>query len=126
LESITADNQSPAFHVINNCLIEKETKTIIATCKTSVIPEDDNVNIIGQYAFEGSQIKEIIIPENITDICEGAFYRSAIEEIYIPSSVRAVEDNAFSIAQSFIPLFLEQTHNGSEKIFFLIAPLSKT
>ena len=42
-------------------------------CKNSVIPDDGSVTAIGEDAFAGKELKEIIIPVEITEIKRFAF-----------------------------------------------------
>ena len=53
LTSITVAKGNPKYHSAGNCVIETATKTLIAGCKTSVIPDDGSVTNIGDYAFSG-------------------------------------------------------------------------
>ena len=51
LETITVDSGNSVYHSAGNCLIETATKTLIAGCKNSVIPDDGSVTSIGDGAF---------------------------------------------------------------------------
>ena len=74
LTTITVDSKNKTFHSDGNCLIETDTKTLVAACKTSVIPTDGSVTIIGFKAFSGLDISSITIPEQIVEIKRGAFF----------------------------------------------------
>ena len=71
-ESITVDTRNPYFHISDNCLIETESKTIVLACSTGVIPEDESVNAIGEYAFAFYPHESITIPKNIKTIGNNA------------------------------------------------------
>jgi len=63
LVSIEVEEGNPVFHSVNNCIIETESKTLITSCKTSVIPSDGSVTNIYRYAFQGcSNITSLSIP----------------------------------------------------------------
>ena len=51
LENIDVEQGNLFYHSSGNCLIETASKTLIAGCKSSVIPTDNSVDKIGDYAF---------------------------------------------------------------------------
>ena len=74
LESITVAEGNTVYHSAGNCLIETATKTLIAGCKTSVIPSDGSVTSIGEYAFSYcTGLTSIEIPSSVTSIGYSAF-----------------------------------------------------
>ena len=74
LTGFTVDANNPVYTSIQNCLIEKDTKQLIAGCKNSVIPTDGSVTSIGYYAFYGcTGLLSITIPDCVTSIDWGAF-----------------------------------------------------
>ena len=70
---INVDPENKYFKSINNCLIEISSKTLIVAAKNSVIPNDENVVYIGNFAMMGNVNSSIIIPENIKAIGFRAF-----------------------------------------------------
>ena len=55
------------------------------------------VTRIGASTFKDHRpVKEIVIPETVTEIASGAFMSTLIEHIKIPSGVTRIEDKAFS------------------------------
>jgi len=74
LLDITVSSNNPIYHVINNCLIEKTTKTLILGCKNSDVPTDGSVTNIATYAFSNcSGLTSITIPASVTSIGYNAF-----------------------------------------------------
>ena len=74
LESITVSPDNPVFHSSGNCLIETDTKTLIAGCKNSVIPNDGSVLTIGVAAFINCEgLRSVAIPDSVTVIDSYAF-----------------------------------------------------
>ena len=75
LTSITVESGNTTYHSDGNCLINTFTKTLIAGCKNSVIPTDDSVTSIGDYAFYNCySLTSITIPDSVTSIGDDAFY----------------------------------------------------
>ncbi len=92
---ITVDKDNPVYHSEGNCLIETASKTVIAGCRKSVIPE--GVEAISEYAFSGLwNFKEAIIPSTVTTIGNSAFsYCYSLKKVVIPSSVTYLGNLAF-------------------------------
>ena len=96
LENIYVDAENTAYYVKNNCLIEKESKTLIAGCNDSIIPEDGSVTVIGSGALSGRKMARVTIPNSITTIGSGAFFgRPNLESVSIPDSVTIIKSQAF-------------------------------
>ena len=98
LTSITVAEGNRNYHSQDNCIIKTAPKTLIAGCKTSIIPDDGSVTSIGWYAFSGcSGLTSITIPDSVTSIGDGAFRScSGLTSITIPDSVTKIENWAFS------------------------------
>ena len=88
------------YLVIDNCLIERKTKTLIAGSNNSIIPHD--VTSIANNAFSfRKKIKSIDIPESVTYIGALAFQGcESLENIKIPDSVTTIGSYAFGHCQS--------------------------
>lgn len=76
--SIVVAEENTRYHSDGNCLINTTYKTLIAGCKTSVIPADGSVTSIDDSAFtKNAGLSSIVIPTAITDIGRYAFYECA-------------------------------------------------
>ena len=96
LEAINVSEDNPVYHSAGNCLIERETKTLILGCKNSVIPADGSVTSIGDDAFYCADLTSITIPNSVTSIGSYAFYYCAgLTSITIPDSVTSIGYGAF-------------------------------
>ena len=98
LTSITVEQGNAVYHSAGNCIIETASKTLIAGCNNSVIPNDGSVTSIGSYAFSGcSGLTSITIPDSVTSIGNVAFSGcSGLTSITIPDSVTSIGSSAFS------------------------------
>ncbi len=96
VETIAIAANNPLYKSINNCIINKDTKQIVLGCKNSIIPTDDSVTMIGEYAFYGAGITTLDIPNTITAIGKRAFYEcSSLTDITIPNSVTIIANATF-------------------------------
>ena len=118
LASIEVAPNNPHFSSKGNCLLDKEGKTLLFGCKTSVIP--DGVEVISADAFGGCLgLKEIVLPPSVRKIGNNAFERcenlshitlngglneigahaflrcQSLEHLIIPDSVATIYANAF-------------------------------
>ena len=97
LESITVDSGNKAYYSDGNCLIRKDSKTLIAGCKNSIIPNKKTVTAIGVGAFRYCEgLTSVTIPDSVTSIGAEAFFGcSNLQSIIIPNSVTSIGDCAF-------------------------------
>ena len=74
LTSITVEQGNVVYHSAGNCIIVTASKTLIAGCKNSIIPNDGSVTSIGDYAFyDCGGLTSITIPDSVTSIGISAF-----------------------------------------------------
>ncbi len=102
LESLTVDPDSETYESIDNCVIEKQTRTMILGCKNSVIPEGLMMGIrliVGKIdgAFDGCRdLTEIVIPDGIREISYNSFRDCEnLKNLHIPASVEKIATGAF-------------------------------
>ena len=113
LTSITVAEGNPVYYSDGNCIIEKANKTLVAGCKTSVIPQDGSVAHIGEYAFqECTELTSIVIPDGVTSIDQYAFYDCAgITSVIIPDSVAGIDQYAFCRCQRLTDIYFTGTES---------------
>lgn len=113
LVSITVDENNPVYHSEGNCIIETETNILVAGCKGSVIP--DYVTEIGYYAFAGTGIESIEIPENVVSIDWGAFKDcKSLKSIWIHKNVTYLGDYILNGCSALESIVVE---DGNEMYF---------
>lgn len=96
LSNIEVAAGNSVYHASENCLIETQSKTLIAGCKNSTIPADGSVTSIGHGAFSGcSNLTDIVIPVNVTNIQDYAFYNCGLKSIAIPAGVEKIGKYTF-------------------------------
>ena len=115
IRTFTIDRANETYVVDNNCILEHSAKTLIATCKGSKMPAENEIEVIGAYAFAGnpllSAVKtkatsktvnaggfvEALIPETVKKIGDGAFSDCPkLTSAVVPGFVTEVGDDLFS------------------------------
>ena len=98
LMTLTVDANNPVYESTGNCVIEKTSKTLIAGCNNSVIPNDGSVTSIGNDAFSAcTGLTSITIPDSVMSIGEWAFSAcTGLTSVTIPNSVMSIGEGAFS------------------------------
>ena len=100
----------PVLALIDNALINKPEKRLIAYLKSSKsktynIPQ--GILSIGEQAFCGCNLASITIPDSITSIGPDAFLGCAsLTSITIPDSVTSIGDSAFSFCNSLTSVII--------------------
>ena len=118
LASITVDPANAVYHSDGNCVIETASKTLIAGCKSSVIPSDGSVTSIGESAFDYChRLASITIPDSVTSIGDWAFNGcSSLASITIPDSVTSIGESAFLYCSSLAIVYYTGTAAEWEEI----------
>ena len=108
LEELTVDLKNPVYASIGNCIIENESKTLVAGCNSSIIPDDGSVKIIGDSAFAGlNSITNIVIPEGVESVGRCAFIDCRnLKSIRLPSSIKELGDGAIYGCESLKQVYV--------------------
>lgn len=96
ITTLTVAKGNLVYHSANNAIIHTESKTLIrATKKTTEIPDDGSVTVIGSGAFYGIWgISKLTIPEVVTEIGAEAFYGCGdLLNLYLPSGLTKIGES---------------------------------
>ena len=112
------------YEVIDNCLIEKDTKRLVSGNVNSVIPF--GIKEIDRGAFYKSKIESLEIPGSIERIEEATFiYCSKLKTVVLNEGLREICESAFKgtkIESIVIPATVTKIHGDSyNKIVFEVA-----
>jgi len=109
IESIEVVKDNSVYYSEGNCIIEKETKGLVAGCKNSVIPVD--VKEIRSYAFYGcSYLTSVKIPSSVTSIGNSAFnYCKGLTELTISEGVTSIGNSAFNYCKGLTELTIPES-----------------
>jgi hypothetical protein len=134
LTTIVIDENNPRYTVVDNCIMEKKTNTLVLSNSNAVIPE--GTVIIGEGAFAGNtNITSIVIPETVTTIGARAFADCvALESLTLSKGVVTIEKEAFANCIKLESFIIPRTvttigdfaFEGCEKIARLDIPTSVT
>lgn len=103
LAKITVDPANTVFNSANNCnaIVETATNTLVAGCKTTVIP--GNIEVIGISSFMACPLTSINIPASVTTIEDHAFgYCSELAAVNFAagSNLKRIEGGAFYMCEN--------------------------
>ena len=100
LEKIEVAEDNPYYYEDENCVIITETKTLIISTTSSIIPK--GVVAIGNEAFYNrTDITELVIPVGVESIGSKAFEKCEnLEKLTIPDTVAKIGESAFSECRS--------------------------
>ena len=118
LESITVAEGNEVYNSVENCVINKAEKTLVAGCKNSVIPADGSVTRIGENAFnDQTELTGIVIPHGVTDIEDNAFYGcSSLCSVEIPVTVTNIGYAAFFACNDLTDVYYAGTEEAWENV----------
>ena len=109
---------------ISGCNIHKDTKTIASSAfyecgSISSIMLPDGLWSIGDYAFYGTGLTAITIPDSVTTIGHGAFYYcTRLSEVTLPAGLTEISDHMFSHCGSLKSITIpESVTNIGESAF---------
>ena len=97
IAKLSVDKLNKKYYSENNCIIDRENKTLVLGCKNSIIPEDGSVTSIGVYAFHFCRgLKSIRIPRSVRSIGDNAFQScSSLESVQLCNGLKRLGESAF-------------------------------
>ena len=121
LKEISVGSNNTVYYSKNNCVIEKDTQTLVLGCRSSEIPTDGSVTGIGSYAFAGCVgLTNVTIPDSVLFISSYAFYKcTSLTDVIIPDCVTSINSGTFygctSLASVTIPDGVKTIQYGAFK-----------
>ena len=112
LTEITVDAKNLVYHSKGNCVIHKESKTLVSGCKSSIIPADGSVTGIGSSAFSGcTGLTSVTIPDSVTSIEGYAFSGcTGLTAVTLPETVDSIGEACFSGCVKLASVSLPSTY----------------
>ena len=118
LEKIEVSAENKKYHSQGNCLIETATKTLLHGCKSSIIPGDGTVTVIGRAAFYSLEtLTHLIIPSTVKTIEVNAFaYCTGLEWLVIGNGVKVIKDEILINANASVVIYYMGSADEWEEI----------
>ena len=91
--SVDINNETYESPVGSNAIIHKATNTLVAGCKSTIIPE--SVITIGNNAFLNCSLTSLIIPSNVTSIGSSAFSGSSLSSLTLSEGLKSIGEKSF-------------------------------
>ena len=95
LEEIEVDSANPVYASRDGVLFSRDMKKLLTypiNRKADTYRIPSGVVTVGEDAFNGAAVGEIVIPSSVTSLENGAFAESEIRSLVIPDSVTSVGD----------------------------------
>ncbi|MCM1438904.1 MAG: leucine-rich repeat domain-containing protein [Roseburia sp.] len=110
MTEITVDEANENYYVKDNCLIEKTTKIMIKGCTGSVIPSNDGITTVADYAFTGIGLTSLVLPDTATSVGIAAFNScTKLTEIDLGAGMTSLERLSFSGCEKLTAMFMPAT-----------------
>ena len=121
LKSIKVESGNPNYDSRDGCnaIIETASNRLISGCSKTTIPP--TVTALGKDSFAGcTDLVMINIPNTVTSIEKWAFYGSGLRTIDIPNSISVIEDCVFSRCSELTSVTLPNTITriGTEAFYY--------
>ena len=97
IESFTVDENNHQYYATGNCIIQRNTGTLVCGCKNSVIPNDGSVTNIADFAFMGcTELEKMYIPNKVRRIGDCAFFGcEKLVAVFVPETVKELGESVF-------------------------------
>ena len=100
LRVITVDENNPVFYMIDGCLMDITNRLIIGM-EGCTLPSDGSITHIGNGAFAGQSMSEMVVPEGIVALGNGAFAMCEnLVKITLPESLTYIGGEAFAVCSA--------------------------
>ena len=121
LQSIKVEDGNPYYDSRNNCngIFVKATNKLLAGCMSTVIPKETDVLEYEAFYYH-SQMKEIKLPDNLKAIADYAFMGTGLSTITIPESVDSIGTSAFRncVNLTTVKVLRKEPLKIKESVFF--------
>lgn len=98
LVSVSVREENETYYSVNNCLVQRDTKTLILGTAGGSIPSDGSVTAIGAYAFaDNPTLESVFVPAAVEKLGKGVFWGCAgLTEVAFAEDSRLKMIDAFA------------------------------
>lgn len=114
LKNITVADGNAVYRSSGNCIIEKDSGTLVCGCNYSVIPDDGSVKAIGEHAFACCEgLTDLTIPDSVETLEWAAFFGCPdLISVTIGSSVKKIGEMVFNSCDSLEYLTVDDNNTA--------------
>lgn len=111
LSSLKVDVNNRVYYSINNCIIARNSGTVVAATNYSKLPSDGSITSIGAYSFCGcKKMTSIVIPYGVTQIGEGAFIEcDSLTSVSLPQGLKRIDYVGFFMCSALPSISIPNT-----------------
>ena len=119
LESIVIQEGNSNYYTTSSCLIENESKTLIAAFGDCTIPNDKNIKVIGTGALSAKkELEDVTIPDGVEYIKEDAFREcSKLKIVRLPASIILLDDFLFYDCNDVLKIYFNGTKEQWDAVY---------
>ena len=126
VQRIEVAESNPVLMSAGNCLIDRQSRTLLRGFVSSVIPTDGCVEIIGENAFADlKELKEINIPSAVRNIETRAFYNTGLTEVIFSEGLESIGAEAFAYCKDLTEVSLPETVKEIYASAFIDSPIGR-
>ena len=120
VKELNISKDHPKYYVKDGCLIDKESGTVVWGYASHIIPIDERIHGIGEQAFINREdIKNIEVPNNITEIGDSAFANCTnLKTVTVSNPTCTIGAGCFAGCNSLVSVKLPMSLNKIENRTF--------
>lgn len=97
LTEIKVAEGNKRYRVVQNCLIDSDTGTLLQGLSSGTIPQDGSILKLGHYCFSNTDITSTWIPDNIKTISNNAFSNcKSLTSVSLPDKLETLDATCFA------------------------------
>ena len=126
MTNITVNKFNKVYRSDGNCIVDINSKTVVAGCAASSIPSDGSVTTVGSYAFKGVRLDKLIIPARIVTLEASAFAGcTGFTELTLGGDLQTIGEDCFRGCAGLKKLTIQNVPYICAEAFYLCKNLEE-